>query len=174
MLNSTLLLDGNYRLEWPIGARPTLRFEPHTNYQRGRDAFPVYFPRRPKKCVEMALGIIERGIDDAGKCIRVAFAGRKKPGPCLLKLLPKRFGAQRSAADWWNNFGGEAHEVDFFFRERWDHETTVPLHDRILSVPSLVDEVFSTMYLPRTESAALADCLDVGFPHFLPVSQIFS
>lgn len=147
-------------MEWPIGARPTLHFEPHINYQGGKDAFPTYFPRRPRKCVDMALGVIERGFNESGSRIRVAFAGRKNLGPCLLKLLPKRFRAQRSAADFWNTFGGEAHEVDFLFRERLEDLTFVPPHDYTLNVPSLVDDQFSTMYLPALERVVIADCLD--------------
>ena len=154
------LLDGNYRLEWPLGARPSLRFEPHLNYQHGKDAFPVYFARRPRRCIEMALGVIERGTDISGNRIRVAFAGRKKPGRYLLKLLPKRWGAQRSAANFWNSFGGEAHEVDFFLRERLEDSANVPLHDRLLTVLSLVDDQYSTIYLRSLEIEAIADCLD--------------
>ena len=98
----------------------------------------------------------------SGNPVKVAFAGRKKPGSCFLKLLPKRFGAQRSAADLWNMFGGEAHEVDFFIRERLEVtiDADLPQHDRALRVPSLVDDEFSTVYMRKSEIEVIADCLD--------------
>ena len=110
----------------------------------------------------MALGVIERRTDISGKPVKVAFAGRKKPGSSLLKLLQRRFGAQRSAADLWNMFGGEAHEIDFFLRERLEATTDadVPRHARALRVPSLVDDEFSTIYVRTSEIGAIADCLD--------------
>jgi len=72
-------------------------------------------------CVPMAVGVIDRGIVD-GKPNRVAFSGRKKPGRYMLTLLPKRFGAQRSAADLYNRLGNEAHGDDFFLRERLEND----------------------------------------------------
>ena len=110
----------------------------------------------------MALGVIERRTDISGNSVKVAFAGRKKPGSSFLKLLPKRFGAQRSAADLWNMFGGEAHEVDFFLRERLEAtmDADHPRHARALRVPSLVDDEFSTVYIRKSEIGAIADCLD--------------
>ena len=45
-------------------------------------------------CNQIAVGVIDRGVDMAGKPLKVAFAGRKKPSLYVLKLLPKRFGAQ--------------------------------------------------------------------------------
>ena len=147
------------RFEWPLGERPTLHFEPHETFMNGKDPFPLCFSRRPRMCVQMAVGIIHRGLRE-DRSNRVAFSGRKKPGPYMLTLLPKRFGAQRSAADLYNKLGGEAHEVDFFFRERLEDESVPPLHVRVLTVPSLIEDESSTVYLRQTEATAIADCLD--------------
>ena len=110
----------------------------------------------------MALGVIDRGTDSSGSFVRVAFAGRNQPGSSILRLLPKRFGAQRSAANLWNMFGGEAHEVDFFFRERLETamDADPPCHDRALRLPSLVEDELSTVYLRKIEVEVIADCLD--------------
>ena len=125
----------------------------------GKDPFPLCFPRRPQKCVEMAVGVIDRGLLD-GKLNRVAFSGRKRPGRYMLTLLSKRFGAQRSAADLYNKLGGSAHEVDFIFRERLENDSMTPLHVRVLTVPSLIEGETSTVYLRQPEAAAIAHCLD--------------
>ncbi len=159
--------NGFYQIEWPLGQRPTLRFEAHEDYQRGKDAFPICFARRPRKCNEMAVGVIDRGVDVAGKPLKVAFAGRKKPGVYVLKLLPKRFGAQRSAAGLYDMLGGESHGVDFFFREQMNTTAPIPEYKRKLTVPSLVDDQPSTIYVAHSEAAALADCLD-----YLPWSPL--
>ena len=152
--------NGFYQIEWPLGQRPTLKFEAHDVYQRGKDAFPTCFARRPGKCNEMAVGVIDRGVDMAGKPRKVAFAGRKKPGLYVLKLLPKRFGAQRSAADLYNMLGGEAHAVDFFFREHVHAIPQFPEFKRKLVVPSLVEDSRSTIYVGESEAIGIADCLD--------------
>ena len=125
----------------------------------GKDPFPLCFPRRPQKCVEMAVGVIDRGLLD-GKPSRVAFSGRKRPGRYMLTLFSKRFGAQRSAADLYNKLGGSAHEVDFIFRERLENDSMTPLHVRVLTVPSLIEDETSTVYLRQPEAAAIAHCLD--------------
>ena len=88
----------------------------------------------------MGLGVVDGGTDMSGRPSLVAFAGRKKPGKRLLKLLPKRFVTQRSAADLWNTLGGQAHDVDFFFRERLDYTPTADDYKRELTVPSLVEK----------------------------------
>ena len=147
------------RFEWPLGERPTLHFEPHETFMNGKDPFPLCFSRRPRMCVQMAVGVIDRGVRE-GRLNRVAFSGRKKPGPYMLTLLPKRFGAQRSAADLYNKLGGKAHEVDFFFRERLEDDSVPPLHVRVLTVPSLIEDESSTIYLRQAEATAIADCLD--------------
>ena len=152
--------NGFYQIEWPLGQRPTLKFEAHEVYQRGKDAFPICFARRPGKCNEMAVGVIDRGVDMAGKPRKVAFAGRKKAGMYVLKLLPKRFGAQRSAADLYNMLGGEAHAVDFFFREQIYVIPQLPELKRELIVPSLVEDLHSTIYVGQSEAIGIADCLD--------------
>ena len=78
----------------------------------------------------------------------------------MLTLLLKRFGAQRSAADLYNKLGGEAHKVDFFFREWLEDESVPPLHVRVLTVSSLIEDESSTVYLRQAEATAIADCLD--------------
>ena len=108
----------------------------------------------------MAVGVIDCGVDVEGKSLKVAFAGRKRPGLYVLKLLPKRFGAQRSAADLYNMLGGEAHQVDFFFRERIYTSPPAVQFQRELTVPSLVDETSSIIYVGQPEAFAIADCLD--------------
>lgn len=110
-------------------------------------------------CNQMAVGLIDCGVDMTGKPLNVAFAGRKKPGLYVLKLLPKRFGAQRSAADLYNMMGGEAHGVDYFSRKQI---CTAPAlkAERELVVPSLVDDKFSTIYVGHPEAITIADCLD--------------
>ena len=40
--------SGSYQIEWPLGQRPTLKFEAHEVYQGGKDSFPIYFARRPR------------------------------------------------------------------------------------------------------------------------------
>lgn len=152
--------NGSYEIEWPLGQRPTLRFEVHEVYQRRKDSFPICFARRPQKCNEMAVGVIDRGVGVARKPLKVAFAGRQKPGLYVLRLLPKRFSAQRIAADLYNMLGGEAHDVDFFFREQIYTTPAVLENKRDLIVPSLVEEKASTIYVGQPEAAAIADCLD--------------
>ena len=152
--------NGCYQIEWPLGERPTLTFQVHEGYQGGRDSFPISFARRPRKCVEMAVGVIDRGLNVVGRSSKIAFAGRKRPGKWLLKLLPKRFAAQRSASGLYNEFGGMAYQVDFLFRERLGSNAPVPPHIRQLEVPSLVEDESSVIYLQHEETAAIADCLD--------------
>ncbi|KAL6716035.1 hypothetical protein ACLMJK_006997 [Lecanora helva] len=153
--------SGFYQIEWPLGGRPTITFSAYDGFQGGHDTFPTFFARRPRKCIEMATGVIDRGLSVAGKPSKLAFAGRKKPRNDLLKLLPRRFAAQRSASGLYNKFGGLAYQVDFLFRERMVTGTTpdVP-YVRKLEVPSLDENRSSIIYVPHAEGAAIADCLD--------------
>lgn len=65
----------------------------------------------------MAVGIIDRSADVAGRPRKVAFSRRRKAGACVLKLLPEISSAERSAADLYNKLDGEARKVDVFYRE---------------------------------------------------------
>ena len=152
--------NGFYQIEWALGQRPTLAFQPHESFQGDTDAFPVCFARRPRKCIEMACGVIDRGLNLSDRPSKVGFAGRKKCGKFLLKFLPRRFGAQRSAAGLYNEFGGKAYQVDFLFRERLDCHAPAPPHIRQLEVPSLDEGEPSTIYLQSQEVVVIADCLD--------------
>ncbi|KAL9003618.1 MAG: hypothetical protein Q9188_003526 [Gyalolechia gomerana] len=151
---------GNFQVDWPIGQRPTLSFKAHERYQGGADPFPTYFPRRASKCIDMVVGIVDRGNNLSNKQSKVAFAGRKPPKRWLLKLLPKRFNAQRSAADLYNLLGGRAHEVDFLFRECLAEGAAIPIHSRALQVPLLEADKTSIIYVKDREEAVIADCLD--------------
>lgn len=152
--------NGTFQVDWPIGQRPTLSFKAHERYQRGTDVFPVYFQRRPSKCIDMVVGIVDLGNDASNKPMKVAFAGRKPSGRWLLKLLPKRFGAQRAAPDLYNLLGGRAHEVDFLYPERLSETAAIPNHAREVQVPSLDADRTSTVYIRDREEAVIADCLD--------------
>ncbi|KAL8961714.1 MAG: hypothetical protein Q9193_001775 [Seirophora villosa] len=110
--------NGDFHIEWPLGQRPTLTFKALERYQRGTDLFPKFFQRRPLQCLHMVVGNIVRGVDASNKPLKVAFAGPNPPGRWLLRLLPKRFGAQSSVLDLYNLLSGRAHEADFLFRER--------------------------------------------------------
>lgn len=79
------------------------------------------------------------------KPVKVAFAGRKRPGRWLLRLLPKRFGAQRAVPDVYNLFGGRAHKVDLLFRERLNEDAVISEDARKLRVPLLEDEKISVL-----------------------------
>ncbi|KAI4138096.1 MAG: hypothetical protein L6R39_006969, partial [Caloplaca ligustica] len=152
--------SGTYQIEWPIGQRPTLTFKAHERYQCGRDVFPTYFPRRPSKCIEMAVGIVDRGYNANNKPLKVAFAGRKPPGRWMLHFLRNRFGAQRSAPDLYNLLGGRAYEVDFLFSERLIEDVVIPSYSRALRIRSLEVDKPSTVYIQEKEAAVIADCLD--------------
>ncbi|KAI4199290.1 MAG: hypothetical protein LQ346_002599 [Caloplaca aetnensis] len=152
--------NGTFQIDWPIGQRATLSFKAHERYQRGTDVFPTYFQRRPSKCIDMVVGIVNRGTDGSNKLSKVAFAGRKPPGRWLLKLLPKRFGAQRAAPDLFNLLGGLAYEVDFLFRERLTDDAIIPSHARALQVPSLEVDRTAIVYVRDQENTVIADCLD--------------
>lgn len=91
---------------------------------------------------------------------KLAFAGRKRPGKWLLKLLPKRFAAQRSVSGLYNHCGRMAYQVDFLFHERLGNNAPAPPCIRQLEVPSLVEDESSTIYLQHKEAAAIAECLD--------------
>lgn len=91
---------------------------------------------------------------------KMAFAGRKRPGKWLLKLLPKRFAAQSSASGLYNHCGRMAYQVDFLFHERLGNNAGAPPCIRQLEVPSLVEDESSTIYLQHKEAAAIANCLD--------------
>lgn len=108
----------------------------------------------------MVVGTIVRGVDASNKPLKVAFAGRNPPGRWLLRLLPKRFGAQSSAPDLYNLLGGRAHEVDFLFRERLLEDAIVSSYARELQVPLLEADRKSTVYIKDDEDAVLAECLD--------------
>lgn len=108
----------------------------------------------------MAAGVIELGSNVVSKPSKMAFAGRKRPGKWLLKLLPKRFAAQRSASGLYNHCGRMAYQVDFLFHERLGNNAPAPPCIRQLEVPSLVEDESSTIYLQQKEAAAIADCLD--------------
>lgn len=71
--------NGNFQVEWPTGQRPTFSFKAHERYQGGADPFPTYFPRRASKCIDMVVGIVDRGNNPSNKQSKVGFAGRKPP-----------------------------------------------------------------------------------------------
>ena len=152
--------SGFYQIEWLLGGRPTVTFQAYDGFQGGFDAFPTFFARRPRECIEMAVGVIDRGLSSTGKPLKLAFAGRKKPGNDLLKLLPRRFAAQRSASGLYNKFGGLAYQLDFLFRERMSTTTPDVSFVRKLEVPSLDENQVSNVYVPFSEGIVIADCLD--------------
>ena len=63
--------------------------------------------------------------------------------------------------------GGEAHGVDYFFREQIPAASAL-IAERELVVPSLMDDKHSTIYTGHPEAVAFADCLD-----HLPWSRSF-
>ena len=89
----------------------------------------------------------------------VEFPGWKKPGKWHLKLLPKRFETQLSAADFWDTLDGQAHEAAFFSPERLDYAPAANGWKRELTVPSLAEDEMPTRYSQQIETVALAACL---------------
>ncbi|KAI9820616.1 MAG: hypothetical protein M1827_004985 [Pycnora praestabilis] len=148
--------NGLYQIEWPLAERPIISFEAHESHPRGSDCYPETFPRRPKKCVEMCVGV----IDIPERDMKIAFAGRKAPGRYVLEWLRKRFAAQRSAADLYNKIGGQAHEVDYLSRRRLAEYAPESTYILRLTVPSLEEDKFATLYLGRNEVDLIAACLD--------------
>ncbi|KAL8738749.1 MAG: hypothetical protein Q9181_000504 [Wetmoreana brouardii] len=152
--------NGTYQIEWPLGQRPTLLFRALEKYQGGKDIFPTYFSRRPSKCIEMLLSIVNGGRDNSNKAVKVAFAGRKRPGQWLLRFLPKGFNTQRAAPDVYNLLGGRAHEVDLLCRECLNDDAVMCKDARKLQVPSLEDDKTTILYFGEREEMVIADCLD--------------
>ncbi|KAH0538933.1 hypothetical protein FGG08_004524 [Glutinoglossum americanum] len=152
--------NGSYQIEWPLGGRPVMTFAPHQGISREKDNYPEVFARRPRKCIEMGLGVISFTDSDANDKTKIAFAGRKPPGRWVLERLQNRFSAQRTAADQYNEMGGQAHEVDYLFRRRLEKDDPEPPHALKLSVPSLEDDEESILYLAQEEVVLVASCLD--------------
>ena len=116
---------------WHLGSRPTLRFEVLEGYQGRNDPFPTCFARRPEKCVQMGLGFVNWGTDMSRRPSFVAFAGRKKPGRWLLKLLPKRFRAQCSTTSFWKRSVGRPTKLTSF-----GMDSTIPLQQMTMKANS--------------------------------------
>ncbi|KAL8701733.1 MAG: hypothetical protein Q9224_000369 [Gallowayella concinna] len=124
------------------------------------DGVPLYFSRSPSKCIDMLVGIVDRGHDAGNRSIKVAFAGRKRAGRWLLRLLPRKFRAQRAAPNLYHVLGRRAYEVDFPYRERLSDSTANPSTARELEVPSLEEARTFVAYVTPREEAIIADCLD--------------
>ncbi|KAL8677921.1 MAG: hypothetical protein Q9186_005703 [Xanthomendoza sp. 1 TL-2023] len=105
------------------------------------DGVPLYFSRSPSKCIDMLVGIVDRGHDAGNRSIKVAFAGRKRAGRWLLRLLPRKFRAQRAAPNLYHVLGRRATA-------------------RELEVPSLEEARTFVAYVIPREEAIIADCLD--------------
>jgi hypothetical protein len=162
--------NGTYQIEWPLGGRSTVTFIAHGGHSRGVDSHPETFPRRPRKCIEMGIGIIDLTGDHSGSAFsgrKVAFAGRKATGRWVLERLLNRYSAQRTAADLYNTLGGLSHEVDYLFRRRLEDDEPEPPHALLLRVPSLGNGEESLLYLAQGEMEGIAECLD-----YLPWSPL--
>ncbi|KAH0557086.1 hypothetical protein GP486_005127 [Trichoglossum hirsutum] len=155
--------SGSYQIEWPIGERPIVTFIALGSYSRGMDSYPETFPRRPRKCIEMGIGIIDLTESHSKTTFsgrKVAFAGRKASGSWVLERLPNRYSAQRTTADLYNTLGGLSHEVDYLRRRRLEEHEPEPPHALCLRVPSLEKGEESLLYLAKEEMEGIAECLD--------------
>jgi hypothetical protein len=144
---------GQWTISWPIGKPCVVRLAPHDSHSATTDVYPLSFPARIDKCVELMAGIISDGE------WKVAFPGRAKHvGPWLLEERPKGFGGAHGARHLYNMQGGKVFEVDLLAMVPW--AASQPIDTTGIDVPVLGEASHAVLYVPENEARILGKALD--------------
>ncbi|KAL9040064.1 MAG: hypothetical protein Q9180_002145 [Flavoplaca navasiana] len=151
--------NGQWYIEWPLGAPAVVQFVKHDSHVLFSDVYPRSFARRVDKCIEMTAGIVVTPEPSKVKC---AFPSRKPPGRWLLEYQPKGFSAAHGSRQLYHMMGGKVYEVDFLFAREYPDGKVFPPHERLLTLPSK-DEDRHAIFCVRWEELQLLahsmDCL---------------
>lgn len=130
-----------------------VEYEAFRDVQKGQNPYPISFCRKPRDCVHMGLGVVDRNPED-----KIAFDDRK-PGDgksYVITLQRKGYHAQGYANDVYDLMGGRSIDVDFLVYE--------PVEDdqarMTAGLYSFKAESGYSLYLDQHMYAILADCLD--------------
>lgn len=145
------------KLRIKSGMETIVEYEEFRDIQKGHNPYPISFPRKPRDCVHMALGIVDRNPED-----KVAFDERQLSDGrrYTLTLQKKGYHAQDYANDVYDLMGGRSSDVDFLPFEPADgHHARVTsgLHRFVIKSE---DNFRVEVHLDQHISAIIADCLD--------------
>ena len=141
------------KLRIKSGMDTVVEYEEFPDMHKGLNPYPILFPRKPRDCVHMGLGIVDRNPED-----KIAFDDRQ-PGDgksYMIMLQRKGYHAQNYANDVYDLIGGRSMEVDFLvFEPVEDHQARVTR-----GLYKFDTESGYSFYLDHYMSTIVADCLD--------------
>lgn len=139
------------KLRIKSGAETVVEYEQFRDVQKGQNPYPISFPRKPRDCVHMGLGIVDRNPED-----KIAFDDRQPDNgqSYVIVMQKKGYHGQNYANDVYDLMGGCSSDVDFLaFQSMAGHESRVGPY-------KINAEGGHTFFLDRDISMIIADCLD--------------
>ena len=139
------------KLRIKSGAETVVEYEQFRDVQKGHNPYPISFPRKPRDCVHMGLGIVDRNPED-----KVAFDDRQPSDGrgYTITLQRKGYHGQSYANDVYDLMGGHSRDVDFlaFKPIEGSHE--------MRNLYEFCTEGGYSFFLDQDMCMIIADCLD--------------
>lgn len=139
------------KLRIKSAAETVVEYEQYRDVQKGNNPYPISFPRKPRDCVHMGLGIVDRNPED-----KIAFDD-KQPSDgktYTITLQKKGYHGQDYANDVYDLMGGRSSDVDFLAFKSMEG-----YHDPAGCYGFETEGGYS-FFLDQRMSALVADCLD--------------
>lgn len=132
-----------------------MSFAAHDSHSAETDVYPLSFPVRVDKCIEMLAGIISDGAN-----WKLAFPGRaKRKGPWILKEIKKGFPGAHGSRHLYNMMGGKVFEVDLLVLANCEEQAQG--ESLKFQVPCLGPQGdLAVVFAPHHEQMLLAQTLD--------------
>lgn len=147
---------GQWYVDWPISGTAVARLRPHDSHTLTRDVYPPTYGARVDTCIRMVAGVIVTPFS------KIAFPGRKPPGNWRLLYEKRGFPGAHGSRHLYNMNGGKVYEIDLLAMTLTDPKQGSLPDTLKLTIPSLDDEVNSTLSISSAVQEALAlamDCL---------------
>ena len=144
---------GQWSITWPIGRPCFVSLAGHDSHAAATDVYPLSFPARVDKCVEMLAGIVTDG-----KGWKLAFPGRAKSrGPWALRERKKGLAGAHGQRHLWNMVGGKVWEVDLLVLEPRENDKA---EQRMGLELATKDRTLGALFVAEHEQSLLAKALD--------------
>jgi hypothetical protein len=149
---------GQWYIDMRAGSPAIVSLKPHDSHSAATDVYPPVFPARVDRCVQIMAGVVSN--PSSTPPLRIAFPGRLEPGRWTLEFQPRGFALSHGSRHIYNMNGGKVFEIDFLYTRALSNEDDLPDGVMILSLPSLRQDQYASLYVPPREQHILAQALD--------------